>query len=229
MTDQSQITAIESQLTALAAGTTTLSVVETSLGELWNQAETAGDQHALTLISTAWEHAQALAAVTEQAAGLALSAVEVAGEAVRQRDTIAEEYGKVATEHEALLTAVKKADTTNPLIDQLYDDLYDSAQESVYEYISEMQQYSDGIHTDAPGEEIVSNGHLPGLDDPEIAQDFAYIVMGYSDNLPDEMLTELSAFAQGFTARANAWWDAEQARRREEYLARQSKVTGNGQ
>ena len=203
MSDQNQLATLQQELTSITAGQMTLDQIGMRLQPLWEQASTAQDEQAMTLINEAWDRAEALAASNDRLAAIAAATVTVAQEFQSQRDQIADENGK-------LVNAMRKVDTDNPLVSRVYE----AAEEQVYEWIQ--QSMSEGIHTDTPGMDIVENGHLGDGVDEVMADEFLSIVMGYSDELSDDLYEELSAFIQDFTTRVNDAWVAKRERLRAE-------------
>lgn len=239
MTDQTPITdlaVIREQLTALGNGRETLDQVAQSLNELWAEAETAQDETRLAVISTAWQQAQSLATIANDAVTAAQTAIAMVEQVAAQRDALAEEYedavaerdriteeyedaaaerDSITEEYESLHQAVKSIDTNHPLVEQLYEMI----EQDTWEYVSMVQEESDGIHVMDPGEHIC--GEHPSID-VEMADDFAYILFGKSEQLSSDLEKELADFVNSFTARANAYIEEQNKIEQQEYEARRA-------
>ena len=205
MSDQNQLTTISDEVKSLITSGATTGEIHTHLQALWNA---GGDEAAITAV---WKNVEALALHTEGAITLAQTAVVVANEMSEQRDLIADELSESVKKYDALETAVVRYDHgDHPLVDKLIENI----QEQAYADFMETG-YSEGIHEDEPQETIYENGHF-GYDESiaSDAADMLFVILGYGDELPDEMYAELGAFITDFTGRVEVWKKAKSAEQR---------------
>lgn len=126
MTDQTQdkqhpnamITAWQEQVAPLAGFAETashiLGAIENPLGELYTQAEQAGDTATIERVMAVWNQSQQLANLIPPFAAALQGGAATIEELKHQRDVIAEEL-------KDLVEDIQNADTMNPLVEQLAD------------------------------------------------------------------------------------------------------------
>lgn len=119
--------------------------IGSAMGELWQQAESAGDQTALANIGAAWERVQALAAQSAAQQALLSGASVVAQAAIEQRDG-------ALTELSELVTAIDDIDTENPRIGELVNSLEEDIVQKMWEYENDV--FTDGMMDRFPGEYV---------------------------------------------------------------------------
>jgi hypothetical protein len=122
------------------------------LGGLYQVAEAAQDQSAMTAIALAWEQAQALNAQAVDTNAKAVAIATVATDAILQRDAIKDEFEKL---DDAISEAEHKGYSSHPRIKQVLD--------SVREQLSE-EMFEDGLHLDCPGCEACDGGWMELID-----------------------------------------------------------------
>jgi hypothetical protein len=208
MTDQTQLAIITADVQNLIATGATLEQISAHLAPIYDAAENAGDTDAMRAISIVWENTQALAQVAENATTIAQSAVAVANEMLQQRDAIADDLATTAEAHRMLKEAIETVDTDHPIIRELHETI----EEGVWEYVMETEQYREGIHEDEPETLIEENGHFGESCEPGTAVSMVNLILGYGNNIPDEMYERLGTFITEFMKEAEDYWEAEHKR-----------------
>lgn len=137
--DEAQVQALvvqSSAMTTWAQGADTmLNEMEQHLGQVYADAEAAGDQATMQRIGESWERAQSLKAQAQNAVAAFISAVAVLEPTAAQRD-------QVVLELASLEKAIKSWDSEHPLVGGLIDGVRDEArfevEESLGEYYGEI-------------------------------------------------------------------------------------------
>jgi hypothetical protein len=201
--------------------------VQTALKEIgddltvWYQkAEAAGDADAMTAITTSWARTEQIALIANEQQEAMVYLATIAQNLKAQRDNAAGQFEK-------LYEAIKSVDNSHPLVAHIYE----QAQEEVYEYYADFEE-SAPIETTPENEvnadNIITNGHLTGIE-AHTVEKFLDILMGYTDELTDDMYGRLVQFMVEFTQEADEFWAADHDRKVELYhaanLKRQMEAT----
>ncbi len=157
-----------------------------ALGQLYDQAQAAGNTGAMALISASWQRTEMIANQTVQLDALKQSAAAAIA-------TIEEERKLVAERLDELETAIHYQDDTHPELkdlivavrDEAMEDAMEMAEESAYEYVSEMQY--DNISENLR--------RLTGCDWKQVSR-FMDVLQGDYE-LTDLQSAELKAFIEG--------------------------------
>ena len=186
-TETNKLAVLQQQVTALANPQTSLDQIGAELGVIWQQAEASGDSLAMEYLTKAWQKTNDLAAAHGAANAVAQAALQTAVE--------------IAGQHADLLKAI--ADpyfTENPIVEGLVQSIRDDMEE----WLAYGSHYG-GIMDAEPGVTAAENGHLKEIPCEDI-DDFLHIVYGDSDDLPEEMFTELADFINMFLPAAREFW-----------------------
>jgi chromosome segregation ATPase len=102
-----------------------------ALGELWNQAQEAGNTGAMALISAAWQRTEMIANQTVQIDALKQSAAVAIA-------TIEDERKRVTEQLDELETAIYHVDDTHPQIKELVETIREDVSEQIQDDANDM-------------------------------------------------------------------------------------------